>query len=219
MADNTFETQYDLTNKSKLRRFYESNKVSIFSILLFFLILIGSFTFYAEYKEKKKIEVSENYIKARIILDDGNKSDALEEFKKIILEKDSTYSILAFFQIIDNNLIEDSATKRDELALLYDYLLSNIKTDKELKNLLVYKNALFSSNFLSESVLLEFTKPLLNSDSLWKPHTLILLGDYFMSKGEDVKAIEFYQQILSLSDLHKDFYLKAKSQLDTIKND
>jgi len=219
MADNTFETQYDLTNKSKLRRFYESNKVSIFSILLFFLILIGSFTFYAEYKEKKKKEVSENYIKARIILDDGNKSDALEEFKKIILEKDSTYSILAFFQIIDNNLIEDSATKRDELALLYDYLLSNIKTDKELKNLLVYKNALFSSNFLSESVLLEFTKPLLNSDSLWKPHTLILLGDYFMSKGEDVKAIEFYQQILSLSDLHKDFYLKAKSQLDTIKND
>ena len=103
--------------------------------------------------------------------------------------------------------------------MLYDYLLSNIKTDKELKNLLVYKNALFSSNFLSESVLLEFTKPLLNSDSLWKPHTLILLGDYFMSKGEDVKAIEFYQQILSLSDLHKDFYLKAKSQLDTIKND
>ena len=215
MTDNTFEAQYDVTSKSKVRRFYETNKVLIFSILFFFIILIGSFAFYSEYKEKKKIEISENYIKAQIMLEDGSKIQALEEFKKIILKKDSTYSVLAFFQVIDNNLIED----KDELALLYDYLLTNIKIDKELKNLLVYKNALFSSNFLSESVLLEFTKPLISSDSLWKPHTLLLLGDYFMSKGERVKAIEFYQQILSLKGLHKDFYLKAKSQLDIIKND
>ena len=215
MTDNTFEAQYDVTSKSKVRRFYETNKVLIFSILFFFIILIGSFTFYSEYEEKKKIEISENYIKAQIMLEDGSKIQALEEFKKIILKKDSTYSVLAFFQVIDNNLIED----KDELALLYDYLLTNIKIDKELKNLLVYKNALFSSNFLSESVLLEFTKPLISSDSLWKPHTLLLLGDYFMSKGERVKAIEFYQQILSLKGLHKDFYLKAKSQLDIIKND
>jgi len=112
-------------------------------------------------------------------------------------------------------LIED----KDELALLYDYLLTNIKIDKELKNLLIYKNALFSSNFQSESILLDFVYPLINSDSLWKPHALIMLGDYFMSKGESVKAIEFYQKILSINDLHKDFYLKAKSQLDLITNE
>jgi predicted negative regulator of RcsB-dependent stress response len=215
MENNTFETQYDLTNKSRIRKFYESNKISIFSTLILFLLLVGSFIFYLEYQENKKIKISDKYIKAQIILENGNKSKALDEFKKIILTKDSTYSVLAFFIIIDNNLIEDI----DELSLLYDYLLTNIKVDKELKNLLIYKNALFSSSFLRESVLLEFTGPLINSDSLWKPHTLILLGDYFMSKGEAIKAKEFYEQILSISDLHSDFYQKANSQLNIIKND
>jgi predicted negative regulator of RcsB-dependent stress response len=215
MPDNIFETQYDITRKSRFIKFYETNKISIFSTIILFLILIGSLTFYFEYNDNKKVQISENYIKAKINLEDGNKYEALDIFKKIILTKDSTYSVLAFFKVIDNSLIED----KDELALLYDYLITNIKLDKELKNLLIYKYALFSSNNISESVLLEFTKPLINSDSLWKPHTLIMLGDYFMSKDESVKAIEFYQQILSLNNLHKDFYLKAKSQLDAIKNE
>jgi hypothetical protein len=34
-----------------------------------------------------------------------------------------------------------------------------------------------------------------------------------MSKGENIKAIEFYQQILSINNLHKDLYNQAKSQL------
>jgi len=215
MTDNIFHAQYDLSNKSRLRKFYETNKISIFSTLFFLIFLIGSFVFYLEYKENKRIHISENYIKAQIHLENGDKIRALSEFKKIILTEDPIYSVLAFFIVIDNSLIED----KDELALLYDYLLTNIKIDKELKNLLIYKNALFSSNFQSESILLDFVYPLINSDSLWKPHALIMLGDYFMSKGESVKAIEFYQKILSINDLHKDFYLKAKSQLDLITNE
>ena len=37
-----------------------------------------------------------------------------------------------------------------------------------------------------------------------------------MSKGENIKAIEFYQQILSINDLHKDLYDQARSQLVAI---
>ena len=78
-----------------------------------------------------------------------------------------------------------------------------------------YKKSLFSSNSVDETELLEITKPLLSTETLWKPHALLLLGDYFMSKGENIKAIEFYQQILSIKNLHNDLYDQARSQLLT----
>ena len=102
---------------------------------------------------------------------------------------------------------------------MYDHLLENNKFEKELRNLLIYKKALFNSNFIIESELLETVKPLLNTDSLWKPHALLLLGDYFMSKGENIKAREFYQQILSMNNLHKDLYDQAKLQLAIINHE
>ena len=98
-------------------------------------------------------------------------------------------------------------------------MLENNNFEKELRNLLIYKKSLFSSNFVSETELLVTIKPLLNKDTLWKPHALLLLGDYFMSKGENIKSREFYQQILSMNNLHKDLYDQAKSQLAIINHD
>ena len=46
MAENLFEVQYDVTKKSKLKRFYESNKVFIFSFIFILIIFFGSFSFY-----------------------------------------------------------------------------------------------------------------------------------------------------------------------------
>ena len=60
---------------------------------------------------------------------------------------------------------------------------------------------------------------LLNSQSIWKPHVLMLLGDYFVSKGENLKAKEFYQQILVLNNLHQNMYEQAQSQLINIANE
>ena len=88
-----------------------------------------------------------------------------------------------------------------------------------MKNLLVFKKALFSSNFIDESALLETIKPLLASESLWKPHALLLIGDYFVSKGEYLKAKEFYKQILLIKNLQNDFYEQARAQLIFIHNE
>ena len=215
MAENFFEAQYDVTKKSKIKKFYESNKVLIFSSILILIISFGSLSFYLESKESKKILLSENYIQAKFYLENGNKSEALNTLKKVIFANDSTYSTLSFFLILNQNLISDYK----EISILYDHLLENNKFEKELRNLLIYKKALFISNSIIESELLETIKPLLNTDTLWKPHALLLLGDYFMSKGENIKAIEFYQQILSINNLHKDLYNQAKSQLVIITHE
>ena len=106
-----------------------------------------------------------------------------------------------------------------ELSTLFDHLLANNKFSKEVRNLLIYKKALFNSNFVNESEFLESIRSLLNTETIWKPHTLLLLGDYFFSKGEYIKAIEFYQEIFTINNLHKDLYNHARSQLVIISNE
>ena len=117
--------------------------------------------------------------------------------------------------ILNQNLIED----KKELSGFFDYLLSNIKLDEEIKNLLIYKRALFNENLLNESEVLESVQPLLNSNSLWNAHALLFLGDYFSSKGEYLKAKEFYTKVFSLENLHNVLYEQARSQLALISNE
>ena len=212
MSENFIEGRHDLTKASKIKKFYESNKILIYSFIFISIILLGSFNFYLENKKQKRVLLSENYIQAKFYIEKGHKSEALNILKEVTYANDSTYSVLSFFLILDHRLISDNK----EISILYDHLLENNKFEKELRNLLVYKKALFNSNFVSESELLEITQPLLKKDTLWKPHSLLLLGDYFMSKGENIKAIEFYQQILSIKNLQQIFYDQAKSQLLTI---
>ena len=216
MKENLFEAQYNITKKSKLKRFYESNKILIYSSVLILIIFFVSISLYLASKEKKRILLSENYVQAKIYLENGKKVEAANILKSVIFANDSTYSPLCFFLILNQDLISDFK----EISILFEHLLENNKFDKEIRNLLVYKKALFDSNFVNESELLKEIKPLLNTqETLWKPHALLLLGDYFMSKGEHLKAREFYIQILSISNLHKDLYYQAKSQLEFIAND
>ena len=215
MAENLFEAQYDVTKKSKLKKFYESNKILIFSSIFILIIMFGSFSFYLENKEKKKILLSDNYLQAKIYLEGGNNDVAISVLKEVIFANDPTYSTLCFFLIMNQNLITDYK----ELTGLFDHLLTNNKFPKEVKNLLIYKKALFDSDFVDESEFLESIRPLLNTETLWKPHALLLLGDYFVSKGEYIKAIEFYQEIFTMNNLQQDLYNHARSQLAIISNE
>ena len=61
MANNLFETQYDLTKKSKLKEFYESNKIWIYSTIFAFIIIIASYGFYKDSQEKKNFNVRKIY--------------------------------------------------------------------------------------------------------------------------------------------------------------
>ena len=215
MTENLFEAKYDLTKKSKLKKFYETYKIFIFSLIFILAILYGSFSFYLESKEKKKILLSENYLQAKIYLEGGDKNKAINLLKEVIFANDSTYSSLSLFLIMNQNLITDYK----ELSDLFDHLLKNNKFSKEVLNLLIYKKALLNSNFVNESELLESIRPLLNTETLWKPHSLLLLGDYFVSKGEHIKAKEFYQKIFTIKNLQKNFYYHASSQLAIISNE
>ena len=116
--------------------------------------------------------------------------------------------------ILDQDLIKDPS----ESLVLFNHVLDNNKFDKEIKNLLIFKKALFSSSQLEETQLINELKPLLNAETMWKAHALLLLGDYFVSKKEYIKARDFYSQILSINNLQQDLYDQAKLQLELIAN-
>ena len=216
MANNLFETQYDLTKKSKLREFYESKKIWIYSTIFVLIIIVASYSYYKNSKETKKILLSENYVQAKIYLENGNKTKALEILKNIIFSNDPSYSTLSFFMILNEKLIVES----NEISKLFDHLLEKNSFDKEIENLLHYKKALFKSNYVNEEKFLGEIKPLLSDkESLWKGHGLMLIGDYYFSRKEYIKAKDFYTQILTIENLQPELYDQAKMKLFNIAND
>ena len=216
MSENLFETQYDLTKKSKLKIFYESNKVLIYSSILTMIIIIAGYNYYQFKEEKRKILLSENYIQAKVYLENKNKEKALEILRETIYSNDPTYSSLSFFIILNENLIDD----KNKVSKLFDHLLDNNKFDKEVRNLLLYKKALYKSNYVEESKLLEEIKPLLNNnESIWNGHALLMLGDFYFSKKEFIKSKDFYLKVISKKGLQPDLYNQAKLKLAFISDD
>lgn len=209
------QTQSTQSFKEKVIKFYKSNKILIISISTIVLISFFSIVGYVEFKEKKKLLLSESYIDAKIYINNGEKDKAKKILKEIIFSNNNTYSVLSFFLLMNENLIKD----QQEVDDLFNHLLKDGNFDKEVENLIIFKKALFKSNYSDEIELLDTLKPLINGDSVWKPHALFLLGDYFLYKKEFLKAKEFYLQILTLKNLHKEFYEEAQLQLSFIENE
>ena len=72
--------------------------------------------------------------------------------KNIINIKDPTYSPLALYFLLDNNLLKN----KDEINQYFDILINEKNLDKEIKNLIIYKKGLYNSNNANEDELLKF---------------------------------------------------------------
>ena len=96
----------------------------------------------------------------------------------VVKSNDATYSPLALYHLLDNNLLENN----DEINILFNELIEKTKLDNEIKNLIIYKKALFNSDFVSENELLKILNPVINSESIWKSHCIILTCRIFLFK-------------------------------------
>ena len=128
----------------------------------------------------------------------------------MINENDSSYSPLALYFLIDNNLVDN----KDEINIFFDQLINKIRLDEEIKNLIIYKKALFNSDFSSENELLQILNPIINSDSVWKSHSMYLIAEYFYSKNQKQKAKEFFNQIILLPDVNIDIKVESQKRLN-----
>ena len=200
------------TKKEKVLNFFKSNKKKLFLLLIILILIPFSIFSYQIIKDKNKDKLSSKFNLAVSNYENGNKSEIKSIMKEIINNKDKTYSPLALYFLIDN----DIQLTNEEVNNYFDIIINEINLDKEIKNLNIYKKGLFNSSFVSENELLLILKPVINSDSLWKPHALILLGEYFLDKNQNQKAKEFFNQILNIENTNEQLKIEAKKRLINI---
>ena len=97
---------------------------------------------------------------------------------------------------------------------LFDVLINKISLEKEIKNLIIYKKGLYNADSATENELLDIINPLINSNSVWKAHALYLAAEYFYSKNEKQKSKEFFNQILTISNVNQEILQETQKRLN-----
>ncbi len=196
--------------QEKIKNFFGNHKNKIISgIIILIIIVIGVYS-YDKYLVNKKKEISDNFNSITIKFKEDNKESTANQLIEIINKKDPTYSPLSLYFIIDNNLVTD----QNIINSLFDTLIENTSLDKEIKNLVIYKKALFNADQFKEGDLLSILNPIINSESVWKSHALYLMAEYFYTGNQNQKAKEFFNQIISLENSNPDIRLQAEKRLN-----
>ncbi len=198
------------TRNQKIKDFFINNKKILATITIFLIFSILSFYIYQIYKDQHKENISNRYNSAIIEHKNGDDSKIISEMKEIVEDKNSTYSPLALYYLIDENLIKD----KNEINYLFDILINKTSLDYEIKNLIIYKKALFNADTTNENELLNILNPIINSKSIWKSHGLYLLAEYFYSKNEKQKSKEFFNQILNTKNANTDIIKETQKRLN-----
>ena len=185
--------------KDQKKTFLEVLKDNLKTIIIFFLLLFSIFSIFSWMKYDaniKKQKLSEDFIKAKIFISEKKFVEANDILKDIVNQKDSTYSVLSLYLIINKDLEKD-----EKLVIKYfDKILSIKALKKEDLNLIKLKKAIYISRYEKEEDLLDLLNPIINSESFWKIQSIKFLGDYYFSKREYNKADEYYSILLNLKD-------------------
>ena len=197
------------TRSEKLKNFIIKNKNKLIIIFLMTVLLVFGYFAFKEYENSKKTKIAEKYNQASVKYFLGDEIKSKNELIEIINYKDSTYSPLALYYLIDNKI--DIST--EEINQYFDVLIENTKLDKEIRNLIIYKKGLFNADFETENNLMVILKPVINSDSIWKSHALYLMGEYFVYKDQKQKAKEFFDKIIALEEPNTDIKLQTQKRL------
>ena len=198
------------TRNEKIRNFLVENKKKLILAILILIIFLGSAYSFDKYKTNQKKQISNKFNLITLTHSENTKDRTVKSLVEIINKQDPTYSPLSLYFIIDNKLIID----QDEINSLFDVIIEKTSLDEEIKNLIIYKKALFNADQAQEGDLLNILNPLINSKSVWKSHALYLMAEYFYAKDQKQKSKEFFNQIISLEISNSDIRLQAEKRLN-----
>ncbi len=206
------DEEIDIINRNtrieKLKNFLISKRKQIVSFLIFIVLILISFFGYQEFNKRNKEKLANKFNMLVANFDNGQKN-INNELVEIINEKDKTYSPLAFFFLLDNDLI----SSKEEINLYFDLLINDVSLEKEIKNLTIYKKGLFNSDFVQENELLSILNPIIKSESMWKPQALYLMAEYYLSKNQKQKSKEFFNQVLEMENISPKIKLEVQKRL------
>jgi len=178
-------------SQNTLLNFLKAN-IKIFLYIFGILILIIAAIIWLSSSNKiKETKISDSFINAQILIEKGKKNEAEKILSNIVLEKNSPYSSLSLFLIIENKLIDN----KEIIINYFDEVINNNSFKEEDLNLLRLKKAIYISDISMEQEILGLINPIINSNSVWKNHALKFLGDFYNSNGQQQKAKQYYSTL------------------------
>ena len=196
------------TRIEKIKNFFSNNYKKLIGLLISTLLLLFSYFGYQEYKKRAKLEIAEIYNQISLKEITIKNADDIEQLVKIIKEKDPIYSALSLYFIIENDLLND----RKEINNFFDLVIKS-QEEKEIKNLIIYKKAMYNADVATENELLEILNPILKSESVWKSHALLLMADYFENGNNFIKSKDFLQEIVNSESVNNEIRIEAERRL------
>ena len=197
------------TRVEKLKNFLISKRKQLITSLILIILILITFFGYQEFKSSSKEKLADEFNSIVTNFETGKKENININLIEIINTKDKTYSPLAFFFLLDNDLI----TSNNEINSYFDLLINEVSLDEEIKNLTIYKKGLFNSDFVQENELLNILNPVIKSESIWKPQALYLMAEFYLSKNQKQKSKEFFNQIVEMENVSPKVKLEAQRRL------
>jgi len=197
------------TRNQKIRDFFVKFKNKLLSLFGIVILIVFGYFIYGDLQKKNKIRIADKYNQATVDYYSGDKKNIKKELIDIIKERDKTYSPLSLYFLLENEIITDNK----KINEYFDVLINETNLEKEIKNLVIYKKALFNSEFETENNLIKILNPIINSESIWKSHALYLMAEYFYHKNEKQKSKEFFEKIIDQEKSNLSIKKEAQKRL------
>ncbi len=206
--DEDIEIINQNTRKLLIKKFFKKNSKKILFLFSFLIFILVFFFGFQEVQDRKKNKLAEKF--NNIIFDKSltNQGYMKSQMIEIVNAKDSTYSILALYFLIENKLLDNEI----EINKLFDLIISISK--KEDKKLIIFKKALYNSDKLTDNEILSILQPIINSDSVWKQHALLLMADVYFNTKQFNKSREFLNKILDLEISNQKIKMDVQKRLN-----
>jgi len=201
----------DDLKKDRILNFFKKYKfiiIIIISLIFLTIFIIVGKNILFESRAKKN---TQEYV---IILGLINDKKIDEAKKRLEILKDSKINLYKVLAI--SKLLELSKENKNEQILILDYAIkSNI--EKNDKDLFKIKKALLAFDNLEEQQFLNLLNPGDFKNSPWRVLSLEILGDFYLSKGQKIKAKDVYDQALKISDIPEIFKKDLEKKIKDIK--
>ena len=196
------------TRIEKLKSFFANNYKKLIGSVVLILVVLFSYFVFKEYKKRQKIEIAEIYNQINLKEITSKNTNDIEKLVEIIKKKDPIYSALSLYFIIENDLIND----KEKINDFFDLVIKS-QEEKEIKNLIIYKKAMYNADIASENELLEILNPVLKSENTWKSHALLLMADYYVNNNNLIKSKDFLEEIINSDSVNTEIRVEAERRL------
>ena len=157
------ENEKEIKSIEKIENFLRKNKNILLIILTLIIFVLIGVSYLNYYQKSKNEKVSEKFIQAGIYLSLNQKEKSKKIYKEIITNKNKFYSLLALNSIIDNDLEQNN----EEVLELFN-IVENTKIEKEQKNLVKLKKALYLIKISKDEEGKKLLNEIISDNSIWK---------------------------------------------------